>query len=340
MKKVLKECSLLIILCIFLIFIVVFKCLKEDDSIKTITLNTLPTNETRLVDDSIWCPTFQLIWNDLKNKIIGQDIVFNNDSDNSFAKELNRESFNENMISDEYYYKNYGYMTKELKEIIEKDLQEKFNEKSDILDSFNFSEKSREYFLYSMLYRKFTFKNPFDILSKKTFGISDNSDSKLYDNVRVLFYEDSNNYALSLLTNEHDEVILYKGARGKTFHDTYKIIVDKTSPDVSKFSFDDRLTISNMNFNTNRTYDEITGKVFMDISGNEFYISRAIQTVSFKLDNTGGRVKSESAMAVKMMAVRVNRHFDFTSDYVLFLKEESRDEPYLGINVTNIKNFQ
>ena len=158
--------------------------------------------------------------------------------------------------------------------------------------------------------------------------------------MRVLFYEDSNNYALSLLTNEHDEVILYKGARGKTFHDTYKIIVDKTSPDVSKFSFDDRLTVSNMNFNTNRTYDEITGKVFMDISGNEFYISRAIQTVSFKLDNTGGRVKSESAMAVKMMAVRVNRHFDFTSDYVLFLKEESRDEPYLGINVTNIKNFQ
>ena len=66
-----------------------------------------------ITTDSSWSPTFQLVWNDLKNKVAKKDIVF--DHQEEFAKNLNKEEFTENMISDSYYYKAYGLKTLELK---------------------------------------------------------------------------------------------------------------------------------------------------------------------------------------------------------------------------------
>ena len=136
---------------------------KHSKASTTEGITPLLTLEDEIQDNSIWCGTFQLIWNDLKNKIVGNNIVFINDKDNKYVNELNQESFNELMINDNYYYKNYGYMTIELKDKIINDLKNKFNEKSDILERFSFSKNSKDYFLYSMLVRNFKFQEPFDI---------------------------------------------------------------------------------------------------------------------------------------------------------------------------------
>lgn len=39
-------------------------------------ITTALTLEDEIKDDTIWCGTFQLIWNDLKNDLAKQDIVF------------------------------------------------------------------------------------------------------------------------------------------------------------------------------------------------------------------------------------------------------------------------
>ena len=119
-------------------------------------IKVLPTNISKIEGNSVWCPTFQLIWNDLKNNIVKDNIVFIEDKDNVYADELNKEIFNDKMISDNYYYKNYGYMTLELKEQIEKAIKEKFNETSDILDDFDWVNRTdKDYFLYCMLKKEF-----------------------------------------------------------------------------------------------------------------------------------------------------------------------------------------
>lgn len=336
--KYLKEYGFLLLTFIVLIGLLLVYYLKEDNEVKNLNLNIVPTYISKIENNSVWCPTFQLIWNDMKNKVIGQDIEFVEDKDNIYVKDLNKESFKETMISDEYYYKNYDYMTYEFRDRIKYDIKEKFNEESDILDNFNFQENSKDYLFYSMLVRNFTFKKPFDILTKKTFGINNNSSNELDKNVKVLFYEDYNNYAIKLLTNELDEVILYKGERKDNFKETYDLIVSKSKEE--EFTNSDTLEVSNINFKNEKNYKEISNKSFYDINGVEHKIDMAVQTLMFKLDNTGGKVKSEAGIALKYTSMPNNREFIFTDDFVLFLREENKEVPYLGLNITDISKFQ
>lgn len=333
--KFIKEYGLLIIIIILLIGLLIINNFKEE-KMYNIKLNIVPTNISKIDDNSVWCPTFQLIWNDLKNKVIGDNIVFLEDEDNIYANDLNKESFNEKMISDEYYYKNFGYMTNELKEIIKYDIKEKFNEESDILDRVNFNDNSRDYFFYAMLVRNFNFKHPFDILSKKTFGITKDSKEELDENIKVLFYN-KDSYAVKLLTTSKDEVILYKGNIMDNFKNTYQEIINKVQEE--DFKSDDTITIANLSFKSETQYQELLNKSFYDINGISYVISDAIQTIIFNLDNKGGKVKSEASMGVRLTSLNYGRHFDFTDNFVLFLKEEDREKPYLALNVSNINEF-
>lgn len=300
-------------------------------------LNVVPTDISKIKGNTIWCPTLQLIWNDLKYVTGVKNIVFINDEDNVTVKELNQESFSKNMISNEYYYKNYGYMTFDLKNKIENDIEKLFNEKSDILDKFSFSKESQDYFFYSILIRKFSFENPFDILSDNTFGINENSDEKLKNNIRVLFV-DNDGYAIKLLAKNNDEIILYKGMTKENFSEIYKLICEKNEE--KELNSDDTITISNLDFKVEFKYQELSNKIFYDKNLTLNRISDNLQTISFKLDNEGGKLKSEAGMSVRYACITHGRHFDFTNNFVLFFKEKNKDKPYFAINIDNINNFR
>lgn len=86
----------------------IMKCLKKKISKKTRTRNfketegitVVPTMYDEISSDVAWSPTFELIWNDLKNEIVKQDIVF--EEKNKIVDNLNKEYFQENMINSNY----------------------------------------------------------------------------------------------------------------------------------------------------------------------------------------------------------------------------------------------
>ena len=84
---------------------------------KTEGITIVPTMNDKLMADSSWCGTFQLVWNDMKNEVVKTDIVFDPQLD--IVKNLNKEDFNTTMLSEDYYFKTYGLKTLELKEQIE-----------------------------------------------------------------------------------------------------------------------------------------------------------------------------------------------------------------------------
>lgn len=117
-------------------------------------------------NDAIWCGTFQLIWNDLKNDLVKQDIVFTPQL--KVIENLNKETFTVNDLSEKYYYKKVGTPSLQLKEEIEKAIKEKFDEKSDILDDFEWKNRaSKDYFLYAMLKKNFEFEKAFEEFEKR-----------------------------------------------------------------------------------------------------------------------------------------------------------------------------
>ena len=88
----------------------------EEDRINT-KLNIVVSLEDEISANTAWCGTFNLIWNDLKNDLAKQNIVFTPQP--KMVDNLNKGTFNTSYLSEDSYYKVYGTPTKELKKQIE-----------------------------------------------------------------------------------------------------------------------------------------------------------------------------------------------------------------------------
>lgn len=292
--------------------------------------------------NSTWCVTFQLVWNDFMDKFANGNPIKLVGGNPPIADELNKRLYTTDIISPNSYYKVQGEINSKLKKEIEKSIKQKFNEKSDILDMIDWKAKDA-YLFYVMLKKEFTFNKPFDILEPqpfnnskenvKYFGIKSFSDEEIKNNVKVLFYN-KDEYAVKLLTKENEEVILLKTSKNKDFATLYDYVTLKTKHE--NLAPNDTLKIPNIVINKIISYDELCGK---QIEGTNKKISKALQSIKFNLDNKGGSLKSEALMGVVRMSIapEVSRHFNFDSNFVLFLKEEGKDKPYFATRIENLE---
>lgn len=319
-------------------------------------INFALTMDDNIKDNTAWCGTFQLIWNDLKNDLAKQDIMFVNDPNNSRVRNLNKGDFTTNDLSESSYYKVYGHPTLELKKQIEDDIKEKFNETSDILDDFDWGGAGpNDYFLYCMLRKDFEFPVAFTKLDNGTFankyndveyfGLEKNSEEQIRDQVQVLYYESEDKFAVKLNTKQNDEVILSRGIEGKTFNEIYNNINEESQSFDGDRTFTeiDTLKIPNISFDEKQEYKELEGKPFFFSDGREYYIDKALQTIKFELDNEGGSIKSEAGMmANESVAImpEEERNFDFDDEFTIFLKEKDKSKPYFSALITDITEFQ
>lgn len=323
------------------------KDLKETKGVEVV-----PTLSDKVSTDTSWCPTFQLIWNDFKNDIVKEDIKFDEKLD--ILDNLNKEEFTTKDISDNYYYKIYGRKNLELKNKIETAIKEKFNQTSDILDKFDWSNDALDsgnnmidrYFLYSMLYREFEFNKKFDTFNDKFkdkenveyFGIIKES-NLIRNQIKVYYYNNENDFAIKLITKNNDEVIVIKNPKGETFEEIYNNIKDKQT---TSFNNDDNFMMPKIDFNVLREYSELENKEIETIDGI-YTIEKAIQSIKFSLDEKGGKVKSEAGMDVKFEATisdKKIRNFYVNDTFALFLKESNKDKPYFALKVDDITKFQ
>lgn len=209
---------------------------KDEETETSAEINFALTLEDNVGQDTAWCGTFQLIWNDLKNDLAKQDIIFMQEPDLQVVKNLNKETFKTEDISENSYYKVYGNPTLELKEQIEKAIKEKFNEESEILDDFSWgSNNPKDYFLYCMLKKEFEFPVAFKELEDgefangkyskiNYFGLEKDAEEELRNQVEVLYYNSPSQFAVKLKTKQNDEIILARGEEGNTFQEIYNNI--------------------------------------------------------------------------------------------------------------------
>lgn len=308
--------------------------------------------EDKINENSVWCGTFNLIWNDLKNNLAKQDIIFNPQLD--IVNNLNRGTFTEDNLSEDSYYKIYGIPNLSLKEKIEKEIKEKFGETSNVLNDFNWEKSSSEsYFLYAMLKKEFEFPKVFTELeigdfgnytNVKYFGINNTTENEVRQQVEVIYYNNSEDFALRLLTKEADEVIITKGTNGETFGEIYELLKQKDEQyDGNKsFSENDILKIPNIKINEKDELNELENENFKFSNGDEYYIEKAIQTIEFEIDKKGGKIKSEAGMMLNKASLIEDEPREFLVDdtFTMFLKEKDKELPYFAIRVSDISDIQ
>lgn len=315
---------------------------QEVNSIEVLpTMNTQSTAQNR-----IWVGTFQLVWNELTDKILKAPVKFL-DFDSQMANNLNQKQFKKANLNEKSYYVKSGIVSPALKAEIEKNIKSKFHETSDILKMFDFTYNPEKIFVYAMLKKDFRFTNAFDKLATgnfgnsqekvKYFGINDNSNPKLYKNVNVLFYNDDNDFAVKLYTKGKDEVLLYRTNDDKTFDKYYAELNDKTAKYSGDKNFvkNDTLTIPDIKLYQETSFNELEGH---QIVGTNMQIDKTIETVDFRMNNKGVKLKSEAAIMLRCMSLapREGRDFTFNNNFVLFLIEKNQNTPYYAMKVSDV----
>ena len=325
----------------------------DNELTNTEGITTALTLEDEITNDTIWCGTFQLIWNDLKNDLAKQDIVFTPQLE--VVENLNKETFTTRDISDEYYYKKVGTPSLALKEEIEKAIKDKFNETSDILDDFEWENRDpKDYFLYAMLKKEFKFEKAFEELSNDTFGeyenikyfgIKSRDKDELRKQVNVLYYNSEDDFAIKLNTKQEDEVILCKNPEGKSFNEIFKNITDKEKNynGNKRLTEAEKLKVPNIKLKEKTEFTEIQDKPYLFSNGDVYSIEKAIQTIEFELDRTGGKIKSEAGImnkAESAMPIDEPRKFYIDDTFAIFLIEEDKEVPYFAGLINDITKFQ
>lgn len=319
-------------------------------------INVVTSLEDEITDNTAWCGTFNLIWNDLKNDIAKRDIIFLDEPELQVVKNLNKGTFNTSNLSEESYYKIYGTPSLSLKAQIEKAIKEKFNETSDILDDFDWDNHDpKDYFLYAMLKKKFEFPKVFtelengtfgNIENVKYFGINGGTDEEVRKQVKVLYYNSKEDFAIKLLTKQNDEVIIARGTNSNTFGEAYQKIKEASEKYEGNYSFEngDILKIPNININLKKEFKELENKSFLFSNGDSYHIEKALQTIKFKLGKEGGEIKSEAGIMLKYESIMIPedkpREFIVYDTFTMFLVEEGKDLPYFAMKISDITNVQ
>lgn len=313
--------------------------------------NAVLSLEDTIANNTIWCGTFNLIWNDLK-ELAGGDIVFQNQLE--IVDNLNKGTFTTKELNENSYYKIVDTPSLELKHRIEEAIKEKFNETSELLDDFNWENyDSEDYFLYAMLKKEFEFEQEFTELKKDTFkdtkeihyfGIDSTTKDSVRNQVEVLYYKDQNHFAIKLNTKTEDEIILARGITEPSFQGIYNSLLEesKSYKGSKTFGEEDTLKIPNLNFKVKTQFTELENKEFTFTNGKKYYIDKALQTIQFELNKKGGKVKSEAGMGLQKSSLKDSenpRYFHFDNTFTLFLKEKEKNLPYLAIQIDDINKF-
>ena len=297
--------------------------------------------------NKVWVGSFNLVWNDFMNDVIGNNIEFEN-GNSILVEDLNKQSFTTNELNSNSYIKKQGIATLSLKNEIENELKQKFNENnSKILNNIDWNN-SNSYILYAMLKKEFNYLEEFPTLASDTFGESKekvkyfglrpDTSQVASKNIEVLFYNSDEDFAIKLKTQEGEEVYLYRtNGINQSFEENYQEMMEKKSnyTGSNKWQKNDLLKIPFIQVNEVINYDELCGKY---IKGTNIYIAQALQTIEFELNNFGGSVKSEALIETLRSgkASEKDRKFYYNDDFILYLKEENKEKPYLALRVDDM----
>ena len=102
----------------------------------------------------------------------------------------------------------------------------------------------------------------------------------------------------------------------------------------------------NLEIDVLRKYEELSGAKFTAPKADGV-INVAMQTIKFNIDEKGGSIKSEAVMDVTFTSAIMKpeelpkpRYFYCDDEFVMFLVEDGKDNPYFAVKVDDITLFQ
>lgn len=250
-----------------------------------IETDIVTTMKSNINSNAIWCSTFQLLWKDFQFNMLENNFSYN--KENALINDLISTNNEIEDLNEKDFYKAVGKATVEFKEKIENDIKEKFNEQSDILKDliFDADKDTNKILLYAMFKKEFPFKYQFEDLGTDTFGKNQLNveyfGMNLYSTytdlfkqqVKVLFYNDENDYAIMIHSQTGTNVVLYRNSQNKHFAETFSDVLTKTSKNRDyQLNLEDRIKIPKLEIDIKKSFEDLIGEKFIKNSDEYIYI--------------------------------------------------------------------
>jgi hypothetical protein len=318
----------------------------------------LPTLDTPIVigKNNIWCSSFQLAWNELKETVIQGPIEI--EGAEKLSQRLSASKQSKTDLSGDSYYSNAGKISDGIAQKIKDDMAGQFP--SVQIPEFSPSDELVAY-AYLETYLKFTkpfrqYETPLNFTGTdpniktpvKSFGVWGGYQRKykpLCEQIDVLYckLDESHNvieYTLDLCKNTEPYQIIISTIESQiTLEETItKVQAEirdfEKSPDYNnlrKFDTTDILQVPEMFWKINHHFIELEDKIIANQNFQGLPISTAMQMISFRLDRSGVILKSESMIA----AAAIPRMFVLDRPFLLYLKKRNVEYPFFVMWIDN-----
>lgn len=315
----------------------------------------------------IWCGTFQIAWDKLKNNIIGEPIQLIGVED--LDDRLNNNEFSPENLVPGSYYATAGFVKNGIIEQIQKEMANRFPSEPTPVFDIAYRTLPLASAAYAFLSVNAGFKYPFYTNNKKftfqdsngTFTdiisfcdraeISNPNTKKVREQVEVLYYEygqqdSSDTFAVDLCKyTDPYQVVLVLMTQRQTLSETLNEVQKKISEFKRDPAYDvlnklrpiDSLIVPDVLYKLTHHFTELEDKFF---EARDYFIFEAMQMVDFSLSRTGVILKSEArigaAGGIPPPQIEQPRHFHFDRPFLIYVKKRGPDySPFFVMWVDN-----
>jgi len=304
----------------------------------------------------IWCSSFQLAWNEMKDKVIGAPLQVVGAEE--VAARLNAAKQSASDLDPKCFYVAGGRIKDGIVGKIEKDMAAKFP--SHVLPDFN--DYTDGILSYSYLTANVPFRHPF-LEIEQGFSFTDSQGIKtqteafgvwgayqgrykrMREQVQILYCRsgrypgDVVEYALDLCRHSQPyqvvvAVIEPRNSLAETIDHLgvqigkYEKSADYKYEEARRLRETDVLRVPEMVWRIDHRFTELIDKPLVNVG---MPIVEAIQTIQFRLDRSGAAVESEARLAPKA----IPRDFIFDRPFLVYMQKRGAEQPFFVMWVDN-----
>ncbi len=324
--------------------------------------------------NAIWCATFQMAWDKLKQDIVGEPIQI--PAAQELADRLNRSTFPTGSIEEESYYTTAGFVKNGIIEQIQTEMKRRFPSEPvpvfdgryktlpEVIAAYAYLNVNIEF-----LHPYYTYAGKFEFSSSngkrtqvKAFGDRitkpDANWGLVRSQVEVLYYEDGDSSAdkqfavdLSRLTHPY-QIILARMPHCGTFGESVRMLRERIAtfeknPDyyeeLRKLGPRDSLIAPDVHYRLTHHFDDLLGKHLGNPQWTDTFIFEAMQKIDFTFSRTGVVLKSAARGAAATSAIPITqpRLLYFDRPFLICVqKREPNATPFFLMWVDNPELMQ
>jgi hypothetical protein len=301
----------------------------------------------------VYCATFQLAWNQSRDKIFGEPIRLAGSP--PMAEDLFRGGkLAEDILPPGSYLVRAGLVKDGVVGRIREEMEHRFpNATLHVPDHL----EDQWAIAYAYLQRALTFHEAFDRLKEplvfhskrgpvkvacfgvRNLEVNSRRDEALAQQVTVLADAGDDDFALRLNTvSEDDEMILAKVKPKQTLGATLAAVCERIKRRDGLHDYGptgltggESLVVPIIDLNVQRKYAELEGRFLTNPKWSTIFLKIAEQGIRFRLDENGARLESTAYEGWTSTDRVKPAQYIFDKPFLLYLKRKSSDQPYLAI---------